>query len=205
MDVYLAGLLAGLGLIVAIGAQNAWVLRQGVRAEHIGLVVALCAASDLVLIAAGTLGAGGLAGHAPWLTRLFTWAGAGWLVLFAVRTLGSAVRPTGLASGDTRERDSRSWRSVALTTMAFTWLNPHVYLDTMVLLGTLAVAHGQKLRWVFAAGASSGSVAWFAALGFGARRLAGPLSRPGVWRWLDAVMGATMLAMAARLVLGQPH
>lgn len=205
MDIYLAGLLAGLGLIVAIGAQNAWVLRQGVRAERIGLVVVLCAASDVVLITAGTLGAGELAGRAPWLTTLFTWVGAAYLVVFAVRSLRSAAHSHGAALTDTSHHGGRGLRSTALTTIAFTWLNPHVYLDTMVVLGTLAATHGPTGRWVFAAGASSASVLWFTGLGFGARRLSGPLGRPAVWRWLDGLIGVTMLGIAARLVLTQPR
>lgn len=203
--VYLAGLLAGLGLIVAIGAQNAWVLRQGLRGEHIGAVIVVCAASDVVLITAGTLAAARLAGRAPWVTTVFTWATAAYLCLFAVRSLRSAARPGSLAPGSSGGPVGQDLRSTVLTTMAFTWLNPHVYLDTMVLLGTLAASHGPDMRWVFATGACSASVLWFTCLGLGAGLLSGPLGRPGVWRVLDGLIVVTMLGLAARLVLAQPR
>lgn len=195
----LAGLLAGLSLIVAIGAQNAFVLRQGVRREHVGIVVAICAVSDLLLIGAGTLGIGTIVTHAPVLLSILRWGGAAYLLWFAFNSFRSALRPTALGQSDAVERSARS---VALTTLALTWLNPHVYLDTVLMLGNLANQHGHRGRWTFASGAGLGSILWFSGLGFGARRLAGPLGRPGTWRVIDALIGVVMVLMALKLALG---
>ncbi len=193
---FAVGLLTGLSLIVAIGAQNAYVLRQGVRREHVGVVVAICAISDAVLIAAGTAGIGALVSAHPGILTVLTWAGAAYLVWFAIRSFISAWRPEALT-----QAAPRSHASVALTTLALTWLNPHVYLDTVLMLGNLANQHGPQ-RWVFADGAMAASLLWFVGLGYGARRLAGPLGRPSTWRVLDAAIGVIMLAIAARLLLG---
>jgi len=193
----LAGLAAGLSLIVAIGAQNAFVLRQGLRREHVGSVVLICMMSDATLIAAGTLGVGVLVARADWLLVALRWAGAAYLGWFALSAFRSAARP-----GTMQAQPPRSQGTVVATTFAVTLLNPHVYLDTVVLLGTLANQHGTGLRWAFATGAAAGSVAWFTALGFGARLLAGPLGRPATWRVVDTVIGVVMLAFAVRLVRG---
>ena len=200
VDTYLTGLVTGLGLIVAIGAQNAWVLRQGLRRAHLGWVVGVCIASDVVLMSAGTLGIGFVVARAAWMLTALTWAGAAYLCWFAFISLRAGLR-----------RDGEALRAgggagpglgpVVLTTLAVTWLNPHVYLDTMVLIGSLANQHG-ALRWVFAIGAMSGSACWFSALGFGARALSGPLARPGLWRGLDLVIGVVMVLLALRLALG---
>ncbi|WP_198401440.1 LysE/ArgO family amino acid transporter [Acidipropionibacterium acidipropionici] len=196
VTIYLTGLLAGLGLIVAIGAQNAYLIRQGIRRAEIGGIVLICILSDVVLICAGTLGIGMLVSRAAWLLEVLRWAGAAYLVWFAVTSLRSAARPAALtASGPTRRH--RAY----LTAAALTWLNPHVYLDTVVLLGSLANQHGPDGRWSFAAGAITGSVLWFSALGYGARALAGPLSRTRVWQALDLTIGVTMLILALRLVV----
>ena len=148
------GLLTGLALIVAIGAQNAFVLRQGVRREHVGAVVLVCMASDAVLILAGTAGVGALVQAVPWLLEVLRWGGALYLLWFAVSSLRAALRPQGLMA----EQAPRTAGSVIATTLALTWLNPHVYLDTVVLLGSLANQHGPDARWVFAAGAVAASV-----------------------------------------------
>ena len=194
----LAGLITGLALIVAIGAQNAFVLRQGVRREHVGLVVAVCMLSDAVLIFGGTAGVGAVVGAAPWLLEVLRWGGALYLLWFAVTSFRSALQPTAL----TLEQAPRSAGSVLGTTLALTWLNPHVYLDTVVFLGSLANQHGPDGRWVFAAGAVLGSVLWFTALGYSARLLSGPLGDPKAWRVLDLVIGVVMVALAAKLALG---
>lgn len=196
MSTLLAGLLTGLGLILAIGAQNAFVLRQGLRREHVGVVVALCAASDVVLIVAGTAGVGLLVQHVPWALEALRWLGAAYLVWFAVGSFRSALRPQALEAQAPRSRTS-----VVGTTLALTWLNPHVYLDTVVMLGSLANQHGPDGRWVFAAGACVASIAWFSSLGWGARALSGPLGRPAVWRGLDLAIGALMLVLAVALLL----
>ena len=190
------GLLTGLALIVAIGAQNAFVLRQGVRREHVGAVVLVCMASDAVLILAGTAGVGALVQAVPWLLEVLRWGGALYLLWFAVSSLRAALRPQGLVA----EQAPRTAGSVIATTLALTWLNPHVYLDTVVLLGSLANQHGPDARWIFAGGAVVGSVVWFSALGYGARALSGVLSSPRTWRVVDLVIGVVMLALAVNLV-----
>ncbi len=191
------GLLTGLALIVAIGAQNAFVLRQGIRREHVGVVVLLCAVSDAVLILGGTAGIGALVSRFPLVLDVLRWGGALYLVWFALRSFASARRPSSLAPQQPRSRGS-----VVATTLALTYLNPHVYLDTVVLLGSLANQHGPGARWVFAAGAVVGSVVWFAGLGFGARALSGVLDSPRTWRVVDVVIGLVMLALAVNLVRG---
>lgn len=189
----LTGFAAGLALIVAIGAQNAYVLRQGLRREHVGAVVAVCLAADILLIAAGTLGIGAVVARFPAALDVLRWAGAGYLLWFAIRSFRSAARPGALADVPARSRGS-----VALTAAALTFLNPHVYLDTVVMLGSLANTHG-GLRWAFAGGAMVASAAWFTGLGFGAHALSGPLGRPTTWRVLDLVIGLVMLVLAAYL------
>ncbi|MEW1810895.1 LysE/ArgO family amino acid transporter [Pseudarthrobacter phenanthrenivorans] len=192
----ITGLLTGLALIVAIGAQNAFVLRQGVRKEHVGAVVAVCMAGDAVLILGGTAGIGALVTRFPEALEVLRWAGAAYLLWFAVRSFMAALRPSSLAG-----QEPRSKNSVIATTAALTFLNPHVYLDTVVLLGSLANQQGAGLRWVFAGGAVTGSVLWFSALGYGARGLAGVLRSPRTWRWIDAGIGLLMVFLAIRLVL----
>lgn len=192
------GLLTGLALIVAIGAQNAFVLRQGVRREHVGLVVLVCMVSDAVLILAGTVGVGAVVQAVPWLLDVLRWAGALYLLWFAVTSARSALRPQALELS----RAPRTAGSVLGTTLALTWLNPHVYLDTVVLLGSLANQHGPDGRWVFAAGAVLGSVVWFTALGYGARSLSKVLTSPRAWRVLDLVIAAVMAVLAVKLILG---
>ncbi|MGC5047919.1 LysE/ArgO family amino acid transporter [Micrococcus porci] len=196
----LTGLLAGLALIVAIGAQNAFVLRQGVRREHVGLVVLVCLLSDAVLIAAGTAGVGVLVTAVPWLLEALRWLGAAYLLWFAFGSARSALRPQSLEAA--AGAGPRSTRAVLGTTLALTWLNPHVYLDTVVLLGSLANQHGPDGRWAFAGGAALGSVLWFSALGYGARLLATPLASPTAWRVLDGVIAVVMAVLAVRLLVG---
>jgi len=195
----LAGLGAGLSLIVAIGAQNAFVLRQGIRREHILGVVMVCAFSDAVLIFAGVAGVGALVSAAPWVLVVARWAGAAFLVVYAGLALRRALRPAALALGAAAV-SSRA--SVLGTAVALTWLNPHVYLDTMVLLGTIASAQGEYARWVFGAGAVLGSMIWFPLLGYGARMLAGFFARPSSWRVLDCLVALIMAVVAAGLLFG---
>ncbi|MFC4397350.1 MULTISPECIES: LysE/ArgO family amino acid transporter [Micrococcaceae] len=189
-------MLTGLALIVAIGAQNAFVLRQGIRREHIGAVVAVCMAGDALLIVGGTAGIGAVVTHFPEVLEVLRWAGAAYLLWFAVRSFVAAVKPSALA-----EQAPRSKNSVLATTAALTFLNPHVYLDTVVLLGSLANQQSPDLRWIFAAGAVTGSVLWFSGLGYGARALAGVLSSPRTWRWIDGAIGVLMVVLAIRLAL----
>lgn len=193
----LQGFLTCLGLIVAIGAQNAFVLRQGVRREHVGLVVALCAAADAVLISAGVAGLGPLVARHPAALAAARWAGAAFLAGVAVAAAWRAVRGgAALEPGDGRAGGRGATVAACL---AFTFLNPHVYLD-MVLLGSLAGRHGDA-RWAFAVGAATASVAWFCALGFGAGRLRPVFARPAAWRVLDGAIAAVMAGLAVSLAV----
>jgi L-lysine exporter family protein LysE/ArgO len=195
----LTGLVTGLTLIVAIGAQNAFVLRQGLAREHVGAVVAVCAVSDLVLILAGVAGIGTVVAQAPWALTVVRWLGAAFLGWYAVSSLLRARRPESLRAAGTR---TGSARGAVVRAVALTWLNPHVYLDTVLLLGTVANHEGPTGRWWFALGACAASVLWFGGLGYGARLASGVLARPRAWQVLDVVIGLVMLAIAVRLALG---
>ncbi|MBD0739913.1 LysE/ArgO family amino acid transporter [Streptomyces sp. CBMA29] len=193
----LAGLGTGLSLIVAIGAQNAFVLRQGIRREHVAAVVAICALSDAALIALGVSGIGAVVHAWPSAVTVAAWVGGAFLVGYGLLAARRALHPERLdpagASGGTP-------RAAVLTCLAMTWLNPHVYLDTVLLLGSVANGYGGG-RWPFAVGAASGSVLWFGALGFGARLLRRPFSRPGSWRVLDGVIAVTMVTLGVVMVV----
>lgn len=193
-----AGLLTGLSLIVAIGAQNAFVLRQGLRRSHVGLVVAICALSDVVLIVAGVAGIGVVVDRAPWAIEVIRWLGVAFLTVYGVSSLLRARRPQALDVG-TDVVESRT--GVVARAVALTWLNPHVYLDTVFLLGSVAADHG-ALRWTFGLGAVLASLCWFTALGFGARMLGRFLAEPAAWRVLDGLVAATMIVLGAVLVIG---
>ncbi len=191
------GFATGLGLIVAIGAQNAYVLRQGVRREHVAVVVAICAISDAVLILAGTAGMGALLQTAPWVVDIMRWLGVAYLVWFAYRSARSAMQPAGLEA-DTATTSGAALKTVVLTTLGLTWLNPHVYLDTVIMLGTIASTYGAS-RWLFALGAVVASVIWFSVLGFGAHLLAPYLKKPAVWRAIDILIAVVMVLIAVKL------
>lgn len=198
MTPVLFGFATSLSLIVAIGAQNAFVLRQGIRNEHVLPVVILCAVSDLVLIMAGVAGVGALVTAHPQLLTVARYGGAAFLVGYGLLAARRAIRPTTLTPSDA---GPASLKSVLLTCLALTFLNPHVYLDTVVLLGTLASQQGDA-RWRFGAGAAAASLVWFFGLGFGARRLAGLFARPSTWRVLDGVIALTMIGLGVSLALG---
>ncbi|WP_431310312.1 LysE/ArgO family amino acid transporter [Luteimicrobium album] len=196
----LSGLAFGLSLIVAIGAQNAFVLRQGVRREHVGTVVVICAASDVVLIAAGTAGLGAVVARSGAVLEVVRWVGAAALVGYGVRSaLRALPRRDPGALHPTSERPPSALGATALTTLALTWLNPHVYLDTVLLLGSVAAGHG-TLRWAFAVGACVASWVWFTGLGYGARALAPVFAKPTAWRVLDGVIAVVMVLVAVSLV-----
>lgn len=198
LSAILAGLLSGAALIIAIGAQNAFVLRQGIRREHVLPIVLVCALSDAVLIALGVAGIGTLVTAAPVVLEIVRWAGAAFLLGYAIFAARRAIRPKALVAG---AGETTTMVTAVLTAVALTWLNPHVYLDTVLLLGSLSTAHGDEGRWWFAAGAILASVVWFTALGFGARLLRRVFERPGAWRVLDLSIAAVMLVLAIRLVL----
>ncbi len=193
----LTGFLTGLSLIVAIGAQNAYVLRQGLARDHVGIVVAICAVSDLLLILAGVAGVGALVLAHPTVLAILKYGGAAYLVWFGLRSLWSARHPTGL-----RPVTAGGARSVATTTLALTFLNPHVYLDTVLMLGNLANQQGSQGRWWFGLGAAVASLGWFTGLGWGARLSARWLARPRTWQVLDVLIGITMLVVAGVLLFG---
>ncbi|WP_375257495.1 LysE/ArgO family amino acid transporter [Citreimonas sp.] len=197
MQTALAGFALGLSLILAIGAQNAFVLRQGMMRRHVLPVVLVCAISDAVLITAGVAGFGALTTAIPGLELWMRLAGAAFLIWYGARTLLSACfGGEALRAGE----GTQSLRAAILTCLAFTWLNPHVYLDTVVLLGAVSAQYDDRLA--FGAGAVVASFAFFFALGFGARALAPVFARPAAWRVLDAGIGLVMWAIAAKLLSG---
>jgi len=209
-----SGLGLGLSLIVAIGAQNVFVLRQGIRREHVLPVVLVCALSDALLIAAGVAGLGVVISAAPWIVVIARWAGAVFLLAYGILAARRALRggeelhvddatsvapaSPGLATTTTSTRTALA--PVLLTVLALTWLNPHVYLDTVLMLGSIAATHGDD-RWLFAAGAIAASILWFTALGFGARHLGRWLRTTRSWRILDGIIAVVMVAIAISLVL----
>ncbi|ROP55182.1 LysE/ArgO family amino acid transporter [Streptomyces sp. PanSC9] len=194
-----AGFGTGLSLIVAIGAQNAFVLRQGVRRDAVLAVVGICALSDALLIALGVGGVGAVVVAWPGALKAVGVGGGVFLLCYGALAARRVLRPGAGLRTDGEAAGSR--RRAVLTCLAMTWLNPHVYLDTVFLLGSLAADRG-PLRWTFGLGAAAASLCWFAALGFGARLLGRFLARPGAWRVLDGLVAVTMLALGAMLVLG---
>lgn len=202
MDVsaFLTGLAMGLSLIVAIGAQNAFVLRQGLRNEHVFAVALTCALSDAVLILIGVAGFGSLVARLPWIDPVMRWGGAAFLVAYAARSAWSALRSTGALTGEGTAAKA-GLGPVLLACLAFTWLNPHVYLDTVVLLGGLSTQIPGR-EALFAAGAMTGSFLFFFALAYGATRLRPLFARPAAWRILEGIIALTMLTIAVRLVAG---
>lgn len=195
-----AGFGTGLSLIVAIGAQNAFVLRQGVRRDAVLAVVGICALSDAALIALGVGGVGAVVVAWPGALTAVGWIGGAFLLGYGALAARRVVRPA--AEGLRTEGEAAgSRRRAVLTCLAMTWLNPHVYLDTVFLLGSVAADHG-PLRWTFGLGAVLASLCWFAALGFGARLLSRFLARPAAWRVLDALVAATMIVLGLTLIAG---
>ncbi|MFD5650362.1 LysE/ArgO family amino acid transporter [Streptomyces sp. NPDC127039] len=194
-----AGFGTGLSLIVAIGAQNAFVLRQGARRDAVLAVVGICALSDAVLIALGVGGVGAVVVAWPGALTAVGWIGGAFLLCYGALAARRVFRPSGALRADGDAAGSR--RRAVLTCLALTWLNPHVYLDTVFLLGSVAADRG-PLRWTFGLGAAAASLVWFAALGFGARYLGRFLSRPAAWRVLDGLVAATMIVLGVSLVAG---
>ncbi|MBT2452256.1 amino acid transporter [Streptomyces sp. ISL-43] len=205
----LAGFGTGLSLIVAIGAQNAFVLRQGVRRHSVLAVVAICALSDAALIALGVAGVGAFVTAWPPALTVVGLVGGAFLICYGVLAARRVLRPTpgaaltagagGTGAGSGPGSGSAAGRRAVLTCLAMTWLNPHVYLDTVLLLGSLAADRGD-LRWAFGTGACLASLTWFGSLGYGARLLSGLLARPSAWRVLDGLVAATMVTMGGLLL-----
>lgn len=195
MHAYLAGLGTGLSLIVAIGAQNAFVLRQGLLRSHVFAVCLFCALSDAILVTFGVFGAGVLGRVAPWFTEVMRWGGAAFLIWYGLRAFRSALR-----GGDSLRAAGQAqgfWATMA-TAAAITWANPHVYLDTVVLLGAVSADFADKPA--FAGGAITGSFLFFFALGYGARLLAPVFARPRAWQVLDLVIAVVMWSIALSLI-----
>lgn len=192
----LPGFALSLTLIMAIGAQNAFVLRQGLRREHVLPVVLACAASDAVLIMSGVAGFGALAEAAPWFGPLMRYGGAAFLLWYGWRNAVSAWQ--GGEALEAEGQSTRSLRKAILTLLALTWLNPHVYLDTLVLLGSISAQYPDRLS--FGIGAVLASFVFFFSLGYGARLLAPLFARPRSWQVLDAIIAVTMWAIAIKLL-----
>ena len=193
----LVGFIASFTLIAAIGAQNAFVLRQGIRREHVLPVVALCTVSDIVLISAGIAGVGALINAHPSALNIAKFGGALFLVGYGLLAARRAWRPSSLTPS---EAAPTRLIEVLLTCAALTFLNPHVYLDTVVLLGALANEHRDE-RWLFGVGAVAASAVWFVGLGLGARQLAGLFARPLTWRILDGLIAVMMIGLGMSLAL----
>jgi L-lysine exporter family protein LysE/ArgO len=199
LDAVLHGYLVSLSLILAIGAQNAFVLRQGLRREHVAAVVAVCALSDAVLIAAGVAGFGALSVAVPWFGEAMRWAGVAFLLVYgalrfrAAARGGEALRPS--------QASAAPLGKVIGTCLLLTWANPHVYLDTLVLIGSISAQYAPH-QTAFGIAAALASVSFFSALGFGARALAPVFARPAAWVWLEIAVGVTMWGIAAALAFG---
>lgn len=193
------GLALSLGLIVAIGAQNAFVLRQGLRREHVGVIVVFCAVADAILIAAGVMGMAQALGERPNLARFLALAGAAFLAWYGWQAFRRARQTSQLTPTSGGEGLTRS--AAIAQAAAFTLLNPHVYLDTVLLVGTIGAQKPDALRLWFVVGAASASILWFGLLGFCSRWLAPMFARPKAWKILDTLIGATMLLLSGLLVL----
>ena len=198
--VFLTGLVMGLGLIVAIGAQNAFVLRQGLRGEHVLAVVLACALSDAALIVAGVVAFRQVAAAMEWLSPWMRWGGAAFLLWCGARSLRAALTGTG-GLAPAGGRAAAGLGATLATCLALTWLNPHVYLDTVALLGAVSTRFPGS-EAAFALGAATASLLFFFALGYGAAALRPLLARPGAWRVLEGAIAAAMWGIAARLAWG---
>jgi L-lysine exporter family protein LysE/ArgO len=194
----LAGFATSLSLIVAIGAQNAFVLRQGLRREHVLPVVLTCAVSDALLVSSGIAGVGALLTRSPLALEIAKYGGAAFLVTYAVIAARRALNPGSISPAD---QAPAALRSVVLTCLGFTYLNPHVYLDTVVLLGSLANQRGVDGRWLYGLGAVIASFTWFFSLGFFSRKLSAVFARPRAWQLLDSAIALLMLTLATWMLL----
>lgn len=194
---FMTGLALSATLIVAIGSQNAFVLRQGLRREHVVAVVVFCILADFALITAGVAGLASVLGNAPLLTTVLTLGGVAFLAAYGIRALRQACRPRSMIASNAGK--TLTLRSVLAHAAGFTFLNPHVYLDTVLLVGSIGARQPPELRGWFIGGAAVASLGWFSALGFGARLLTPLFARPVAWRVLDAFVGLTMVALAVGL------
>jgi L-lysine exporter family protein LysE/ArgO len=194
----LAGFATSLSLIVAIGAQNAFVLRQGLRREYVLPVVLTCALSDALLISGGIAGLGALITRSQLALDLAKYGGAAFLYTYAAIAARRALNPGSISPSD---HAPAALRSVVLTCLGFTYLNPHVYLDTVVLLGSLANQRGSDGRWLYGLGAVAASFTWFFSLGFLSRKLSSLFARPRTWQYLDSLIALLMATLATWMLL----
>ena len=199
LSVYTTGLMVALSLIVAIGAQNAFVLRQGLQGQHVLPVVLTCAISDAILIAVGVTSFRTIGALLPWLDPVMRYGGAAFLILYGAKSLYAAFRHSGALGTDTA-KSAPLWPTL-LICLSLTWLNPHVYLDTVMLIGTISSGYPGR-EFSFMTGAMTASLLFFFALGYGASWLRPIFARPSAWRILEALIAVTMWAIAAKLIVG---
>jgi len=197
MNAFLPGLLTGLSLIVAIGAQNAFVLRQGLLKKHVLAVVLICAISDAALIVIGVLGLGSLIQLLPWALEVIRWVGVAFLFWYGSTSLRRFMKNESLKAA---EAGSGTLKQTVLTVLALTFLNPHVYLDTVIFIGGIANQF-QENTWFFAIGAVTASFIWFFSLGFGATKASVLVSKPAFWKILDIFIAAVMYGLAITLAV----
>ncbi len=199
MLAFLPGFLAGLSLIVAIGAQNAFVIRQGLSRQHVFVVVAICAIADAALIALGIAGLGAIIQGLPWLLEGVRWFGVAYLTWFGIKSVRSAFKNDAM---DVTGAQTTSLKKVVAAVLGFTLLNPHVYLDTVILIGSISNQFAED-RWFFGFGAMTASIVWFSAIGFGARAASRFMSKPIFWRVLDSIIAAVMFTIAFYLAFAK--
>ncbi len=199
MFAFLPGFFAGLGLIVAIGAQNAFVIRQGLTRQHVFVVVAICAIADAALIALGIAGLGAIIQGLPWLLEGVRWFGVAYLTWFGIKSVRSAFKNEVM---DISGAQTTSLKKVVAAVLGFTLLNPHVYLDTVILLGSISNQFAED-RWVFGLGAMTASIVWFSSIGFGARAASRFMSKPIFWRVLDSLIAVVMFSIAFYLAFAK--
>ncbi len=202
IPIFFNGFVMGTSLIIAIGLQNAFVLRQGIKQRHVFITALTAALCDITLIGAGVLGFGALVESAPWLLDYITWGGIAFLVAYAVKSFISAAKPKTMEQQNAKGllKDD-SAKSTIILILSVSLLNPHAYLDTLVLLGGLSAAYEGAGKYVFGAGAMLGSLCWFFSLAYGARYLAPIFQKSKSWQILDALIGIVMLIIAASLFL----
>jgi len=199
MQAVIAGFVTGLSLIIAIGAQNAFILRQGLTRRYVFLIVSICAVSDALLISLGTFGLGVLIQAIPHLLEVLRWLGVAYLVWFGSTAVKKALANNSLTVAD---ENQVSLKKTLLLTLGFTFLNPHVYLDTVILVGGVANQFGDN-KWFFALGAIIASLTWFFSLGLAASKLAVVMAKPIFWKILDIFIAAVMFSLAINLATGK--
>ena len=195
MFAFLPGVLTSMSLIMAIGAQNAFVIRQSLTRQHVLPLVLICAVADATFIALGIAGLGAVIQGLPWLLEILRWFGVAYLTWFGINSLRSAFKGQALEAGTA---DSKTLKQVVISVLGFTFLNPHFYLDTVILLGSIGNSFGEE-KWVFAAGATLGSIIWFFSIGYGARSASRFMSKPIFWKVLDITIACIMFAIAILL------